>query len=188
MHLKKGLIASLLAAPLTALAEYHVDMLKPNSPMADDAYALHWGILWVCVAIFFVVFGAMFWSVFKHRRSEGAVAAQFHENTTIEIIWTLVPLVVLVAMAWPATRTMIEMKDASNADMAIKVTATSGAGTTTTSRKGCTSSRTCPRRATRSTSAKARARRRTRTTSWRWTARWWCRSARRCACSSPRTT
>jgi cytochrome c oxidase subunit 2 len=75
------------------------------------------------VAIFIVVFGAMFWSIFKHRRSQGAVAAQFHENTTIEIIWTLVPLIVLVAMAWPATRTMLEMKDASNADMAIKVTA-----------------------------------------------------------------
>src|SRR5690606_25749622 len=73
--------------------------------------------------IFFIVFGAMFWSVFKHRRSVGAKAAQFHENTTVEIIWTVVPLVVLVAMAWPATRTMLEMKDASNADYAIKITA-----------------------------------------------------------------
>jgi cytochrome c oxidase subunit 2 len=53
----------------------------------------------------------------------GAKAAQFHENTTVEIIWTVVPLVVLVAMAWPATRTMIEMKDASNADLSVKVTA-----------------------------------------------------------------
>ena len=117
------LILSLLAVPLAATAEYHVDMLKPNSPMASDAYNLHWGILWVCVAIFFIVFGAMFWSLFKHRRSQGAVPAQFHENTTIEVIWTLVPLIVLVAMAWPATRTMLEMKDASNADIAIKVTA-----------------------------------------------------------------
>ena len=117
------LILSLLAAPLAAMAEYHVDMLAPNSPMADDAYKLHWGILWVCVAIFVIVFSAMFWSIFKHRRSQGAVPAQFHENTTIEIIWTLVPLIVLVAMAWPATRTMLEMKDASNADMAVKVTA-----------------------------------------------------------------
>src|SRR6478609_5615733 len=117
------LLLSLLALPLAASAEYHVDMLQPNSPMANDAYSLHWGILWVCVAIFFIVFGAMFWSVFKHRRSKGAVPAQFHENTTIEIIWTLVPLIVLVAMAWPATRTMLEMKDASNADIAVKVTA-----------------------------------------------------------------
>src|SRR3954447_22537646 len=105
-HLRAPATLSLLSAPLAALAEYHVDMLLPNAPMADDAYSLHWGILWVCVAIFFIVFGAMFWSVYKHRRSQGAVAAQFHENTTIEIIWTLVPLIVLVAMAWPATRTM----------------------------------------------------------------------------------
>jgi cytochrome c oxidase subunit 2 len=123
-HLRAPAILSLLAAvPFAALADYHVDMLQPNSPMARDAYSLHWGILWVCVAIFFIVFGAMFWSIFKHRKSMGAKAAQFHENTTVELIWTVVPLVVLVAMAWPATRTMIEMKDASNADMAVKVTA-----------------------------------------------------------------
>jgi cytochrome c oxidase subunit 2 len=65
----------------------------------------------------------MFWSLYKHRRSMGAKAAQFHENTTVEIIWTVVPLVVLVAMAWPATKTMLEMKDASNSDISIKVTA-----------------------------------------------------------------
>jgi len=112
-----------LAASTRALADYHVDILAPASPMAQDAYDLHWGIMWVCVAIFFIVFGAMFWSVFKHRRSVGAKAAQFHENTTIEIIWTVVPLVVLVAMAWPATKTMLAMKDASNADVTIKVTA-----------------------------------------------------------------
>jgi cytochrome c oxidase subunit 2 len=122
-HLRALGTLALLSAPLAALADYHVDILTPASPMAKDAYDLHWGIMWVCVAIFFIVFGAMFWSVFKHRRSVGAKASQFHENTTVEIIWTVVPLVVLVAMAWPATRTMLEMKDASNADMAIKVTA-----------------------------------------------------------------
>ena len=128
MHLKHlrapAIVAALLAAaPFAALADYAVDILPPASPMAQDAYVLHWGIMWVCVAIFFIVFGAMFWSIYKHRRSVGAKAAQFHENTTVEIIWTLVPLVVLVAMAWPATRTMLEMKDASNADITIKVTA-----------------------------------------------------------------
>ncbi|HYC38097.1 MAG TPA: cytochrome c oxidase subunit II [Usitatibacter sp.] len=117
------LTVSAMLAPTAALADYMVDILPPASPMAQDAYDLHWGILWVCVVIFFIVFGAMFWSIFKHRRSVGAKAAQFHENTTIEIIWTLVPLIVLVAMAWPATKTMLEMKDASAADMTIKVTA-----------------------------------------------------------------
>ena len=123
-HLRApAVLASLLVAAGNALADYHFDILDPNSPMAQDAYDLHFGVLIVCVVIFFIVFGAMFWSILKHRRSVGAKAAQFHENTTIEIIWTVVPLVVLVAMAWPATKTMLAMKDASNPDMSIKVTA-----------------------------------------------------------------
>jgi cytochrome c oxidase subunit 2 len=123
-HLRApSLFALSLLASGAALADYAMDILPPASPMAQDAYNLHWGILWVCVVIFFLVFGVMFWSIFKHRRSQGAKAAQFHENTTIEIIWTVVPLVVLVAMAWPATRTMLEMKDAGGADITVKVTA-----------------------------------------------------------------
>jgi cytochrome c oxidase subunit II len=123
-HLRApGTLALLLAASAAARADYHVDILPPASPTAQDAYSLHWGVMYVCIAIFIVVFSAMFWSIYKHRRSMGAKAAQFHENTTIEIIWTLVPLIVLVGMAWPATKTMLEMKDASGADMAIKVTA-----------------------------------------------------------------
>jgi cytochrome c oxidase subunit 2 len=116
-------LATLLLASASALADYQIDILPPASPMAQAQYDLHFGVLWVCVVIFFIVFGAMFWSLYKHRRSMGAKAAQFHENTTVEIIWTVVPLVVLVAMAWPATKTMLEMKDASNSDISIKVTA-----------------------------------------------------------------
>jgi cytochrome c oxidase subunit 2 len=126
MHLKhlRALVALLASLPvsLAAFATYDVDIMTPVTPMSRDSYALHWGILWVCVAIFVIVFGAMFWSIFKHRKSRGAVAAQFHENTAIEIIWTIVPFVVLIGMAYPATRTMIEMKDPSGADMAIKIT------------------------------------------------------------------
>ena len=119
----RALASTLLAAPLAALADYHVDILPPVTPVAREIYDLHFGILWVCVAIFFIVFGAMFWSLYKHRRSMGAKAAQFHENTTIEIIWTIIPFVILVGMAYPATKTVLNMKDASNADMSIKVTA-----------------------------------------------------------------
>src|SRR5260221_1056464 len=114
--------ASLLAST-ASLASYDVDILPPVTSVSREIYDLHWGILWVCVAIFVVVFGAMFWSVFKHRRSMGAKAAQFHENTTIEVIWTIVPFVILIGMAYPATKTILDMKDASNADMSIKVTA-----------------------------------------------------------------
>ena len=112
-----------LSVPVASLASYDVDILPPVTPISREIYALHWGILWVCVAIFVVVFGAMFWSIFKHRRSVGAKAAQFHENTTIEVIWTIVPFVILIGMAYPATKTVLDMKDASNADISVKVTA-----------------------------------------------------------------
>lgn len=120
----RALAASAAALlPLAASADYHVDILPPVTTVSRQIYDLHWGILWVCVAIFVVVFGAMFWSIYKHRRSMGAKAAQFHENTTIEVIWTIIPFVILVGMAYPATKTVLDMKDASNADMSIKVTA-----------------------------------------------------------------
>jgi cytochrome c oxidase subunit 2 len=109
--------------PVASFADYHVDILEPVTPISHEIYRLHWGILWVCVAIFVIVFGAMFWSIFKHRRSAGAKAAQFHENTTIEVIWTIVPFIILIGMAYPATKTVLDMKDASNADMSVKVTA-----------------------------------------------------------------
>jgi cytochrome c oxidase subunit 2 len=117
-----GFVAlSLACAP--GFADYHVDILPPVTPVSSEIYSLHWGIIWVCVAIFVVVFGTMFWSIFHHRRSAGAKAAQFHENTTIEVIWTIVPFVILIAMAYPATRTVLSMKDASNSDMSVKITA-----------------------------------------------------------------
>jgi cytochrome c oxidase subunit 2 len=109
--------------PVASFASYDVDILPPATPVSREIYALHWGILWVCVAIFVIVFGAMFWSILKHRKSVGAKAAQFHENTTIEVIWTIVPFIILIGMAYPATRTVLDMKDASNADMSVKVTA-----------------------------------------------------------------
>ena len=121
LRTRAGLAA--LLAPLPALADYAVDILPPVTPVAREIYTLHWGILWVCVAIFFIVFGAMFWSIYKHRRSMGAKAAQFHENTTIEVIWTIIPFVILIGMAYPATKTVLDMKDASNSDISIKVTA-----------------------------------------------------------------
>jgi cytochrome c oxidase subunit 2 len=100
-----------------------VDILPPASPIAQQIYDLHWAILWICVGIFVIVFGAMFYSIFKHRKSAGAKAAHFHENTTIEVIWTVIPFVILIGMAYPATKTVLEMKDASSPDLTIKVTA-----------------------------------------------------------------
>ena len=121
--LRAPAVLAAIAFPTLACADYAVDILPPVTPVSREIYDLHFGILWVCVAIFFIVFGAMFWSIFKHRKSVGAKAAQFHENTTIEIIWTIVPFVILIGMAYPATRTVLDMKDASNADISVKVTA-----------------------------------------------------------------
>ncbi len=118
-----GALFAALLLSVPSFAAYDVDILPPVTSVSREIYALHWGILWVCVVIFVVVFGAMFWSIFKHRRSAGAKAAQFHENTTIEVIWTIVPFIILIGMAYPATKTVLDMKDTSNSDMSIKVTA-----------------------------------------------------------------
>ena len=85
-------------------------------------FDLHSYIFWICVVIFVLVFGVMFYSIFKHRKSVGHEAAQFHENTTVEIVWTVIPFLILLFMAWPATKTILAMKDTSAPDLTIKVT------------------------------------------------------------------
>lgn len=119
---RSAAVAAAALGPGLARAAYDVDILPPASPIARQIYDLHWAILWVCAIIFVVVFGTMFYSVFKHRKSLGAKAAQFHENTTVEVIWTVIPFLILIGMAYPATRTVLEMKDASSPDLTIKVT------------------------------------------------------------------
>ncbi len=90
--------------------------------IADDVHDLHEYVMALIVVIFVGVFGVMFYSVFAHRKAPGRKAANFHENTTVEIIWTLIPLLILVVIAWPATRAVIAQKDTTNSDMTIKVT------------------------------------------------------------------
>jgi cytochrome c oxidase subunit II len=105
-----------------AAAEYGLNFQKPVTAIAQEVYGLHMLIMMVCVAIGIVVFGAMFWSIFMHRKSRGHKAAKFHESTTIEIIWTAIPFLILVGMAIPSTATLIKMEDTKNADLVIKVT------------------------------------------------------------------
>ena len=83
---------------------------------------LHHFMLWMCLAIFVAVFSVMFYSIFKHRKSKGARAANFHESTTVEIAWTIVPFVLVILMALPATKTVVAMKDTSAADVTVKAT------------------------------------------------------------------
>ena len=107
---------------MSAQAEYALNLRAPASQIASEIYDLHMLILWVCIAIFIVVFGLMFYSIFKHRKSVGHQAAQFHENHVLEVVWTIIPVIILAAMAYPATKTIFAMKDTSAADMSIKIT------------------------------------------------------------------
>ncbi|WP_280545976.1 MULTISPECIES: cytochrome c oxidase subunit II [unclassified Halomonas] len=90
--------------------------------LSRDIYSLHMIIFWICVIIGVIVFGAMFYSLFRYRHSRGAKAATFHEHTSVEVIWTAIPLLILVAMAVPATATLKNMYDTSEADLDIMVT------------------------------------------------------------------
>jgi len=114
-------IALFLVSTL-ALAEYGLNFQVPASEIAQEVYDLHMLIMLICVGIGIVVFGAMFWSIVMHRKSRGHKAAKFHESTTIEIIWTAIPFLILVGMAIPSTATLIKMDDTKNADVVIKVT------------------------------------------------------------------
>ncbi len=112
----------LLLSTGRSFADYGLNMTQGVTPISHQVYDLHMLIFWICVAIGAVVFGAMFFSIIRHRKSQGAVAAQFHESTTVEIIWTIIPFIILIAMAIPATKTLIAMEDARDADLTIKVT------------------------------------------------------------------
>ena len=111
-----------LAVPGAALAAREWNLQTPVTPVAQQMYDLHSFIFWICVVIFVAVFGVMFYSIFKHRRSVGHEAHPFHENTTVEIIWTVIPFLILLFMAFPATKTILAMKDTSAPDMTVKVT------------------------------------------------------------------
>jgi len=98
------------------------NLQPPQTVIAREIYDLHTLIMWIIVAIFVIVFGTMTYAIVKHRKSVGHQAEQFHENTTVEILWTLVPFLILIFMAYPATKTIIQMKDTSNPDLTIKAT------------------------------------------------------------------
>ncbi len=105
-----------------AAVDGRYNLQTPVTAIASEIYDMHTLMLWICLVIFIAVFGVMFWSVFSHRKSRGAVAANFHENTTVEIAWTIIPVFILLGMAWPATKTVLAMKDTSNSDITVKAT------------------------------------------------------------------
>ena len=97
--------------------------LRPaGSKLAEDIHSLHEYVMILCTVIFVGVFAFMFYAIYAHRKSKGHKAAQFHENTVVEVLWTVIPLVILIIIAAPATRVVVAQKDTSNPDLTIKVT------------------------------------------------------------------
>ncbi|MBS0319244.1 MAG: cytochrome c oxidase subunit II [Proteobacteria bacterium] len=114
--------AALCATSAAAWADRPWNFQTPVTPIAQQQYDLHLYIFWICVVIFVGVFGVMFYSLFKHRRSVGHQAAQFHENTVVEVVWTVIPFLILLFIAYPATKTILALKDTTAPDMTVKVT------------------------------------------------------------------
>lgn len=125
MNKTKQLLVTLVLSTLsleTARADYALNLMQGVTQISNEVYELHMIALWICVAVGIAVFSTMFYSIYFHRKSMGHKAVQFHENATVEFIWTVIPTIILVAMAVPATKVMIEMDDTQNAEMSIKVT------------------------------------------------------------------
>jgi cytochrome c oxidase subunit 2 len=116
-----GLVTMLLTT--TASAEYKLNMPEGVTPISQQIYGLHMLVFVICVVIGAIVFAVMAWSIVYHRKSKGAEAANFHESTTIEILWTVVPLAILIGIAVPATGTLLDLEDAkTDADITLQVT------------------------------------------------------------------
>ncbi len=114
--------ATALLTNAAAFADSKINMTRGVTPTAHEVYDIHMIVLWICVVASVVVYGVMFYSIFAFRKSKHPVPAKFHENATLEVLWTLVPAVVLILMAVPATKAMINLYDTSDHEMTVKVT------------------------------------------------------------------
>ncbi len=143
MNMMKSILGK-LASPMLAVAAWvgsaavtaaHAVKDLPGGPavnqlnlhpavtkIAEEQAWLHWFMLILCTVIFVAVFAVMFYSIWKHRKSVGHKAASFHESVTVEIIWTIIPFIIVILMALPATKVIVAMKDTTNADLTIKAT------------------------------------------------------------------
>ncbi|WP_353236386.1 cytochrome c oxidase subunit II [Diaphorobacter ruginosibacter] len=99
-----------------------LNLAPPVTRIAEEQHFLHWMMLIICTVIFIGVFAVMFYSIWKHRKSRGAKAANFHESVTVEVVWTVIPFIIVIMMALPATRVLVAQKDTTNADLTVKVT------------------------------------------------------------------
>ena len=105
-----------------AMAAYQLNFARGATRLTDEAYDLRSVMMWIIAVIFCAVFAVMFYAVCQHRKSVGHKAAQFHENTAVELAWTVVPFFILIALAIPATTTLMTVHASSNPDITVKVT------------------------------------------------------------------
>lgn len=118
----RGLLLSLLCVESAFAAEMPLNMTQGVTEISQQVYDLHMTIFYICCGIGLVVFGAMFWSILRHRKAKGVQPAQFHESTKVELLWTAIPVLILIGMAVPATKTLLAMEDTSKADITIQIT------------------------------------------------------------------
>jgi len=117
-----GLLGAVLTfAPAAAMADYELNLHPGVTKISHEIYDLHMLVLWIVTIVGVMVFGVMIYSIINHRKSKGVKPATFHESTTVEVVWTIIPFVILVAIAVPATKTLLQMDDTSNSDINIKV-------------------------------------------------------------------
>jgi cytochrome c oxidase subunit 2 len=124
----RRVLAALAILALTAVQAqanpepWQLNMSPGVTETSRMVYDIHMLILWICVVIGVLIFGAMGYAILKFRKSKGAVPAKWSHNTTAEIIWTVIPVLILVGMAWPATNTLIHMADTDDAELTVKIT------------------------------------------------------------------
>ena len=117
-----GLLGAVLTfAPAVAMADYRLNLHQGVTKISNEIYDLHMLVLWIVTIVGIGVFAVMIYSIINHRKSKGVKPATFHESTAVEVIWTIIPFVILVAIAVPATKTLLYMDDTSNSDLSIKV-------------------------------------------------------------------
>ena len=117
-----GLLCLLLVSS-HSMAAYQLDMDPGVTSFSQGAYGIHQTVMWICVVIGVIVFGALIYSITHHTKAKGAVAAKFDDNVKVELAWTIIPTLVLIVIAIPATKVLLAMEDTSNSDMSIKITA-----------------------------------------------------------------
>jgi len=115
-------LALILLLPISAIADWDLNLTKGVTPISREIYDMHMVTLWVVTVIGILVFSVMFWSIFHHRKSKGVKASKFSHSTTVEIIWTIVSTAIIIALAIPATKLLIKMDDTSEAKITIKAT------------------------------------------------------------------